>query len=100
MTLATAGAAHIARQYFGSIGKTDNGIVAVATVRADELEHYPLHVEPYTSACCLPKGKNDHAFRTKPQIDVALVDAPLSAGITFRAVVADCIYGENDTLQA
>jgi SRSO17 transposase len=91
--------AHVARQYLGSIGKIDNGIVAVTTLWADERVYYPLHVEPYTPACRLPKGKNDPAFRTKPQIAVRLVDAALSAGITFRAVVADCFYGENDTFE-
>lgn len=89
--------AHVARQYLGSLGKVDNGIVAVTTLWADERVYYPLHVEPYTPACRLPKGKNDPAFRTKPQIAVALVDAALSAGIAFRAVVADCFYAENDT---
>jgi hypothetical protein len=91
--------AHVARQYLGSIGKVDNGIVAVTTVWADERVYYPLHVQPYTPACRLPKGKNDPAFRTKPQIAIELVDAALLAGITFRAVVADCFYGENDTFE-
>lgn len=91
--------AHVARQYLGSIGKIDNGIVAVTTLWADERVYYPLHVQPYTPACRLAKGKNDPAFRTKPQIAVELVDAALSAGIAFRAVVADCFYGENDTFE-
>lgn len=91
--------AHVARQYLGSIGKVDNGIVAVTTVWADERMYYPLHVQPYTPACRLPKGKNDPAFRTKPQIAIELVDAALLGGITFRAVVADCFYGENDTFE-
>lgn len=91
--------AHVARQYLGSIGKVDNGIVAVTTLWADERVYYPLQAEPYTPACRLPRGKNDPAFRTKPQIAVALVDAALSAGITFRAVVADCFYAENGTFE-
>jgi SRSO17 transposase len=59
---------HVARQYLGSVGKVDNGIVAVSTLWADERLYYPLHVEPYTPAERLPKGKKDPAFRTKPQI--------------------------------
>lgn len=39
---------HVSRQYLGSIGKTDNGIVAVTSLWADEQHYYPLHVEPYT----------------------------------------------------
>jgi hypothetical protein len=56
-------------------------------------------MEPYTSAKRLPKGKNDPAFRTKPQIAVELVDAALEAGIVFRAMVADCLRGDNPTFE-
>ena len=92
--------AHVARQYLGSIGKIDGGIVAVTSLWADERIYEPLHVKPYTPAERLPKGKADPAFRTKPQLAVALVDAALEAGFPFRAVVADCFYGENATFEA
>lgn len=91
--------AHVARQYLGSIGKTDNGIVAVSSLWADQHLYYPLHVLPYTPASRLPKGKADPAFRTKPQIAVELVDAALAANVPFRAIVADCLYGENPTFE-
>jgi DDE superfamily endonuclease len=91
--------AHVARQYLGSIGKVDGGIVAVTSLWADERVYYPLHVKPYTPAGRLSKGKADPAFRTKPQLAVELVDAALEAGLAFRAVVADCFYGENATFE-
>jgi SRSO17 transposase len=91
--------AHVARQYLGSIGKVDGGIVAVTSLWADERVYYPLHVKPYTPATRLPKGKADPDFRTKPQLAVELVDAAREAGFTFRAVVADCFYGENATFE-
>jgi SRSO17 transposase len=81
------------------VGKVDNGIVAVTSLWADERLYYPLHIEPYEPAERLPKGKKDPAFRTKPQIGMALVDAALALGIPFRAVVADCIYGESDAFE-
>jgi SRSO17 transposase len=87
--------AHVARQYLGSVGKVDQGIVAVTSLWADERVYYPLHVQPYEPAERLPQGKKDPAFRTKPQLGMALVDAALSAGIPFRAVVADCGYGDS-----
>lgn len=91
--------AHVARQYLGSIGKTDNGIVAVTSLWADERMYFPLHGQPYTPASRLPGSRRDPAFRTKPQIAVALVDAALEAGIVFRAIVADSFYGDNLTFE-
>jgi SRSO17 transposase len=87
--------AHVARQYLGSVGKVDHGIVAVTSLWADERVYYPLHVAPYEPAERLLKGKKDPTFRTKPQLGIALVDAALQAGIPFRAVVADCGYGDS-----
>ena len=91
--------AHVARQYLGSIGKLDGGIVAVTSLWADERVYYPLHVKPYTPAARLPKGKADPDFRTKPRLAVELVDAALDAGFSSRAVVADGSYGENATFE-
>jgi hypothetical protein len=87
--------AHVARQYLGSIGKIDNGIVAVTTVWADDRVYYPLHYAPYTPASRLPKGTADPAFRTKPQVAAALIAQARAAGVPFRAIVADCFYGDH-----
>jgi len=88
--------AHVARQYLGSVGKIDNGIVAVTTLWADERVYYPLHLQPYTPARRLPRGKADPAFRTKPQLAEELVAAAVAAGVPFRALVADCFYGDHE----
>src|SRR4029453_11385692 len=87
--------AHVARQYLGSVGKTDNGIGGVTSLGADARCYWPLHAVPYTPASRLPKGKSDPGFRTKPQLAVELVAAARQAKIPFRAVVADCFYGDN-----
>jgi DDE superfamily endonuclease len=87
--------AHVARQYLGSVGKIDNGIVAVTSLWADERVYWPVHVMPYTPASRVAGGERDPAFRTKPQLAVELVQAARQAGIGFRAVVADCAYGDN-----
>jgi hypothetical protein len=88
--------AHVGPQYLGSRGKIENGIVAVTSLWADERVYFPLHVRPYTPAARLPRGKADPAFRTKPRLAVEL-------GAAFRAVVADCLHGDNyafaDTLE-
>jgi SRSO17 transposase len=91
--------AHVAHQYLGSVGRIANGIVSVTSLWADEDVYYPLHVVPYTPARRLPNGKDDPAFRTKPQLAVELIDAAVAAGFSFRAVVADCLYGEHPAVQ-
>ena len=91
--------AHVGRQYLGSVGKIDNGIVAVSSLWADERLYYPLHVVPFTPGRWFPKGDKDSAYRTKPQLAVQLIDAALAAGVCFRAVVADCGYGASTTLE-
>ena len=87
--------AHVARQYLGSVGKIDNGIVAVTSLWADERCYWPVHAVPYTPAARLPGGERDPGFKTKPLLAVELVQAAQQAGIRFRAVVADCAYGDN-----
>ncbi len=85
------------RQYLANLGKTDNGVVSVSTLWADDRIYYPLEVEPYTPAYWFAQGKADPAFRTKPQIAVELVERAVNASWPFRAVVADAFYGENET---
>jgi SRSO17 transposase len=57
--------AHVGRQWLANIGKTDNGVVSVTSLWADEGVYYPLEVEPYTPAHHFQGGKNDPKFRTK-----------------------------------
>ena len=92
--------AHVGRQYLGRYGKTDNGVVTVTTVWADERVYYPVHAVPYTPARHFAKGKNDPAFRTKLAIGADLAAAAAAAGFVFRAVVADSAYGDQDGFRA
>jgi len=87
--------AYVSRQYLGSIGKIDNGVVSVSSHWADAHVHYPLNVLPYTAAERLPEGKNNPQFATKPQLAQQLIEEARRAGIPFRAVVADSFYGEH-----
>ncbi len=86
---------HVARQYLANLGKVDNGVVSVTSLYAEERFYYPLEVEPYTPSRWFEKEKQDTAFRTKPQIALELVQREVKEGLPFRAVVADCFYGEN-----
>ncbi|MFF5208878.1 IS701 family transposase [Streptosporangium sp. NPDC000396] len=92
--------AHVGHQYLGSVGKTERGIVTVTTLWADERIYYPLHAVPYTPAHWFDKGKADPGFRTKPQIAAALAVRARHSRVAFRAVVADCAYGDLDAFRA
>ncbi len=91
--------AHIGRQYLGSIGKVDSGVVSVSSLWADEHVYWPLAVEPFTPKQHFPGGSGDPAYRTKPQIALRLVEQAVAKDIPFRAVVADSFYGENDSFK-
>jgi hypothetical protein len=88
--------AHVGRQWLGRLGKTDSGVVTVTTLWADARCYWPVHAVPYTPAHHFPKGRTDPAFRTKLQLGAALARDAVVAGVAFRAVVADCAYGDQD----
>jgi SRSO17 transposase len=90
-------AAHVARQYLGSIGKIDGRIVAVTSLWADARLSIPCASQPYMPPGRLSKGKADPDFRTKLQLAVELIAAALEAGCFFQAVVVDYFYRENAT---
>ena len=73
--------AHVGRQYLGRYGKTDNGVVTVTTVWADERVYYPVHAVPYTPARHFAKGKNDPGFRTKLAIGADLASPGAGGGV-------------------
>ncbi len=87
--------AHVGRQWLANIGKTENGVVSVSSLWADEGVYWPVDFEPYTPAHHFRGGKTDPAFRTKLKIASELVDLAVGRGIPFRAVVADSFYGED-----
>lgn len=69
------------RQWLGRLGKTDNGIVTVTTLWADERLYYPLHALPYSPAHHFPKKRSDPGFRTKPQLAAAAAILAARAGV-------------------
>jgi hypothetical protein len=86
---------HVGRQWLANIGKTENGVVSVSSLWADEGVYYPIAFEPYTPSHHFEGGKNDPLFRTKLKIAEELVEQAVEKSIPFRAVVADSFYGED-----
>jgi SRSO17 transposase len=91
--------AHVGRQWLANIGKTDNGVVSVSSLWANERVYYPLEVEPYTPAHHFEGKKNDPEFRTKLKIAGEIAERAVERGVPFRAVVADSFYGEDEELR-
>jgi hypothetical protein len=88
--------AHVGRQWLGWYGKTDNGVVTVTTLWANERLYYPVHAVPCTPARHFAKRKSDPAFRTKLAIGADLATRARAAGVVFRAVAADSAYDDQD----
>jgi hypothetical protein len=88
--------AHVGKQWLGNLGKTENGVVSVSSLWADEGVYYPLAVEPYTPKHHFEGGTSDPRFRTKLKIASQLVEHSVKTGVPFRAVVADSFYGEDE----
>ena len=92
--------AHVGRQWLGRLGKTDNGIVTVTTVWADERVYYPVHARAVHPRPALRQGEerpglpHETAARRRPRAPGA------EAGFAFRAVAADCAYGDQDGFRA
>src|SRR5215471_9861860 len=92
----------VARQYSGTLGKTDNCQVAVSLHYAAPKGDYPLALrlflpESWTSqpermeAARVPSEYQ--APRTKPEIALELLDQLHAEGLQYRALVVDAGYG-------
>jgi SRSO17 transposase len=93
----------VQRQYSGTLGKTGNCQVTVNCHYAERTLAWPVATRLY-----LPEGwasdparrhkakvPEDIAFRTKPEIALALLDHARALGIRHAAVTADGDYGDN-----
>jgi SRSO17 transposase len=90
----------VAQQYLGKLGHVAGGVVSVTSQWTDGTRQVPLGVKPYRPASRLPLGNKDPAFATKPALAWTLIQEAQAAGIPFRLVVADSVYGESSQLEA
>jgi hypothetical protein len=89
-----------AQHYLGKRGHVANGVVAVTSHWTDGSRHLPLGVKPSRPARRLATGRKDPAFHTQPEWAWQLIEEACAAGIPFRLVVADAVYGERATREA
>ncbi len=89
-----------AQQYLGKLGHVAGGVVSVTSQWTDGTRQVPVGVTPYRPASRLALGKKDPAFATKPALAWTLIQEAQAAGIPFRLVVADSVYGESSQLES
>ena len=98
----------VARQYCGQLGRQDNCQVAVSLSVANEAAGLPVDYRLYLPGEWAGDGErrrkagvaDEIAFRTKPAIAVAQIEAALQAGIRKAVVLADAGYGADMKFQA
>jgi SRSO17 transposase len=83
---------YVARQYLGSIGQIDNGIVSVNAYGVYENLTFPLMFKVFK-----PKGrfKTGDRHKTKIQLAFEIIDEVVSFGFEIELVLADSLYGES-----
>jgi SRSO17 transposase len=94
----------VARQYTGSAGKITNCQIGVFAAYVSRHGHAFIDRALY-----LPKGWTDDpvrlkatyvpdnvSFSTKPQLAVEMIERALAAGVPFRWVAGDSVYGVGD----
>jgi len=82
---------YVARQYLGSVGKIDNGIVSVNAYGIYKNITLPLIFKVFK-----PKGtlKENDTYKTKIELASSIVTELIEFGFKIELVLADSLYGE------
>lgn len=83
---------YVARQYLGSVGKVDNGIVSVNAYGVYANITFPLIVKVFK-----PKGtlKESDKYKTKIELASEIITELMEEGFNLELVLADSLYGES-----
>jgi SRSO17 transposase len=83
---------YVARQYLGSVGKVDNGIVSVNAYGVYSNITFPLSVKIFK-----PKGtlKEGDKYKNKIELASEMVTELIEEGFNIELVLADSLYGES-----
>ncbi|MEH2466428.1 IS701 family transposase [Nostoc sp.] len=83
---------YVARQYLGSVGKIDNGIVTVNAYGVYENITFPLSFKVFK-----PKGtlKSGDKYKTKIELASEIITELITEGFNIELVLADSLYGES-----
>jgi SRSO17 transposase len=83
---------YVARQYLGSVGKVDNGIVSVNAYGVYCNITFPLSLKVFK-----PKGtlKSADRYQTKIELAAEIITELMEEGFNIKLVLADSLYGES-----
>lgn len=83
---------YAARQYLGSVGKVDHGIVSVNAYGVYANITFPLSVKVFK-----PKGtlKEGDKYKTKIELASEIITDLINEGFNIELVLADSLYGES-----
>jgi SRSO17 transposase len=83
---------YVSRQYLGSVGKIDNGIVTVNAYGVYDNITFPLCFKVFK-----PKGtlKQGDKYQTKIELAAEIITELINEGFNIELVLADSLYGES-----
>lgn len=82
---------YVAKQYLGSVGKIDNGIVSVNAYGVHENITFPLIFKIFKPKKTL---KPEDKYKTKIELASSMITELVELGFNIELVLADSLYGE------
>jgi SRSO17 transposase len=97
----------VKRQYSGTAGKVENCQIGVFLTYASTKGHAPIDRRLYIPedwledpARCRKAGIPETvAFQTKPQMALEMIQEATAAGMPYKWVTGDCVYGDNRAIR-
>jgi SRSO17 transposase len=97
----------VARQYSGTAGKVENCQIGVFLSYAGPKGHSPIDRRLYLPEewiydskrlrkAGVPEGVD---FRTKPQLALQMIKGATAAGVPYRWITGDCVYGDSRVIR-
>ena len=83
---------YVARQYLGSLGKIDNGMVSVNAYGVYEQITFPLMFKVFKPREAL---KESDKYQTKIELAREIIDELVEFGLSIKLVLSDSLYGES-----
>ena len=92
----------VKRQYSGTAGRIENCQIGVFLTYASEKGHAPIDRRLYIpedwfgdEERCRKAGIPENVrFQTKPRMALEMIQAATAAGVSYRWVTGDCVYGD------